>query len=336
MFARSAIIGQHFAFAYGRTGVLQQNLLTQSDIDRLLGAHDRQEADRILTELKFTQLINQSLGKHEAILQALAAWVRTEVLSMSPADQADIFDILWLEEDAALLAFLLKEYHGLSSDISQPPRPALSAWHPDDLRRLVQEDVANNMPDALIRFAREQKMTERPVARAIDTAVARFTASLRIARANKSRSTTIRRYVKHEIDSMNIRTALRLADSANEEVRPLLVEGGTIPPQELTGSLSSIAAAVRKSGISYRLADLLERTPDDVNAIERLLRDVSAEDISNMWNLPLRIEPIFAFAATALAQLRFLRVLFIGKRADMPPQELKRALPPFLSSTHYV
>jgi len=55
-----------------------------------------------------------------------------------------------------------------------------------------------------------------------------------------------------------------------------------------------------------------------------------------MWNIPLSIEPVFAFAALAQSQLALLRALIIGKRANLDPQTIKKMLPPFLSASHYV
>jgi len=75
----STLLGQNFSFASGRTGVLQLLLLTQPDIDRLLGSRDTSEANKILTELKLTSIINQGLNEGDAILQAVGAWIRHEV-----------------------------------------------------------------------------------------------------------------------------------------------------------------------------------------------------------------------------------------------------------------
>jgi len=84
MSALQSVIGQHFAYASGRTGVLQQLLLTASDRDRLLGAANLPEAESILTELKLTNPIEQGLKKSDEILLAIGAWVREEVEIMAP------------------------------------------------------------------------------------------------------------------------------------------------------------------------------------------------------------------------------------------------------------
>jgi len=74
---------------------------------------------------------------------------------------------------------------------------------------------------------------------------------------------------------------------------------------------------------------------EDTNVIEQGCSEVIASDIARMWNVPLTIDPLFAFAALTISQLRLLRVLLIAKRNGLSPQEVKKVLPPFLSASHY-
>ena len=104
-------------------------------------------------------------------------------------------------------------------------------------------------------------------------------------------------------------------------------------PRAFAGA-RSVAALVRVHGF-YALADLLDQPNHTGSDIERMLSDIRAEDIGALWNEPLKLEPVFAFAATALTQLALLRALLIGKRAQLSPQEIKRLLPPFLTASHY-
>ena len=130
------LIGQQFAYAFGRTGVLQQLLLTQPDVDRLLGAHDRKDLEKILTELKLTNMIDQSISKSDEILQAVGSWIRSEVELMSPEEKRPVFNILWLKGDSALLSYLLKKHHKLTSIISKEPETSITSYNPEiDLPR---------------------------------------------------------------------------------------------------------------------------------------------------------------------------------------------------------
>ena len=334
MTAVASLIGQQFAYAHGRTGVLQQLLLTQSDVDRLLGAAGGKEVEQILIELKMTSIIDQGIREGGEVLQAVSAWVRREVELMSPASKRPVFNILWMEGDAPLLAYLLKQAKGIAAETSTEPISGMTAYSPNALRALVQENQASTLPEHLVSFVQEVLDAEDLDARTIDTKVAQYVASTSLALAKTSGSRHIRTFVQHSIDLQNIRTALRLAEEQDEVSFSYLLEGGTIPAQELAGSQENTLRAIDRSDLGYILGDALQE--EDSNALERALSGVTAADISAMWNVPLSIEPAFAFAAIAIAQLKLLRMVLIGKRNGLSPQDIKKALPPFLSAAHYL
>ena len=335
MFTRSSVIGQHFAFAHGRTGVLQQFLLAQSDVDRMLGAHDSHEMQQVLTELRFTKLIDQSLRDENDILAACQAWVRREVTSMTPKGLQPVFDILWLDGDMPVLAYLLKQKKGLTSSISRLPNPPYFVYGTDALRALVDSDDAGELPGPLVAFVRDVHAQTSRDPRGIDTAVAQYAADAKLRLAAKSGSRAMTRYVRHYIDVQNIRTVLRFSAEDRASALPHLIDGGTMTPKSLVAKGSSLAVQVRNAEF-YKLADSIDRSPEDSNDIERALNAILAEDVSVFWNTILSIESLFAFAITALAQIRLLRAIVIGKRNDLRPQDIKRMMPQFLSASHYV
>ena len=335
MTAIQSLIGQEFAYAHGRSGVLQQLLLTQSDLDRLLGASGGKEVEQILIELKMTSIIDQGIREGNDVLNAVGAWIRKEVEQMTPLSRQPIFNILWMEGDAPFLAYLLKEKQGLTSPISTEPTSGISAYSSDALRALVRDDDEGTLPEHLVSFVKEMSEEQDLDARTIDTRVSQYVANTSLALARAANSKLIQRYVQHLIDLQNIRTALRLADEEDEVCLPYLLEGGTIDSNDLAGPLENTIKAIGRSNLGYFLNDCLQ-TIDDVNALERNLSEVIAVDIADMWNVTLSIEPTFAFAAIAIAQLKLLRMILIGKRNGLSPQDIKKALPPFLSATHYL
>jgi len=331
----SSIVGQHFAFASGRIGTLQLLLLTQSDVDRMLGAHSGKEAEAILTELKLTSMIDQGIGKGEEILKAVGGWVRKEVESMSPLSKDPIFHILWLEEDAPLISYMLRNHHGLTSEISREPISGMTAYDPEALKALIEEGTEGTLPSHLIKFIKEMKNLSDITPQKIDASVAQFVANLQLKLARTSGSKEIRRYVSHRIDLINIRTAVRLLKEEMEDPQSLFLDGGTLNPKKLMSDLSQIVATVERSSLPVSLGEAVREGAEDTNVIEQGCSEVIASDIARMWNVPLTIDPLFAFAALTISQLRLLRVLLIAKRNGLSPQEVKKVLPPFLSASHY-
>jgi len=326
----SSLIGQHFAYASGRTGVLQQILLTESDKDRLLGAQNLDATEQILTELTITNAIDQGLRKADDILFALGLWTRNEVEQMTPENKRPTFHILWIEEYSPLLSYLLKKHAGLTSPASREPQSRIPAHEALELKKLIEEDEAGQLPRALISFVREMKERKDVTPESIDAAVAQYIADRQIQLARKSGSKEILLYVSHKIDLNNIRTALRKAPSS------AFLTGGTLHLEKAEGNTEAIAKAIDISDLPFTLGQAIRKNSDDPNALEMALSQVIAHDIAHMWNIPLSIEPVFAFAALAQSQLALLRALIIGKRANLDPQTIKKMLPPFLSASHYV
>ncbi len=332
----STYVDQAFAFAHGRIGVLQQFLLARTDIDRLLGAHDLQETEHILTELKMTANIDQGLERGDAMLDAVAAWVKREVIDMSPPEKHEIFQILWLENDAPLLAYLLKQQHGFTSEISRVPADSLTTYEAAELRKLMETEKSEILPETLTRFVHDVSHMQDPSPAHIDAAVAQWLANAQLKIAKTSKSAGIRTFVRHRIDVVNIRTALRLISAATEVRKAQLISGGSMNVQQLLGDRKSIAHAVEYADLGLHLTQIVQSPDSDTNALERALSDVLASDIADMWNVTLSVEPLFAFAALAASQLRVLRVILIGKRAALSPQDIKKILPPFIPVSHYV
>ncbi len=330
----SSLLGQHFAYASGRTGVLQQILLTASDRDRLLGAATLEDAEQILTELKLTDPIDQGLRKADDILEALSAWIEEEVRNMSPESMRPVFSILWIEESAPLLSYLLKKHFGFTSEISKEPQSTMEETDRQQLKELLENDAAGTLPAPLVSFVRETKKRSDLSPESIDALVSQYVANLHIALAKKSKSKGIKNYVTHRIDLTNIRTALRLKEL--EADLSVFLQGGSLDVKRLTGNLEGIVKAIERSSLPFSLGEEVRKNADNPSALEKALSEVTANDIAHLWNVPLSIEPVFAFAALAKSQLALLRALIIGKRAALEPQDIKQMLPPFISASHYV
>ncbi len=334
MSSMTAVIGQHFAFASGRTATLKQHLLSQSDVDRLLGSHSFAAFETALGELSFIRDANTGAEGSEALLHATEIWMQREVNAMSPETKRPVFGILWLTGDAPRLAYLLKKYHGLSSAVSKEPVTSLSLWDPEHIRNAVEGNATSDgLPESVLAFIASIKKLIKPSPWTIDRAVARFIAERRVALARASGSADIVRYVQHSLDITNIRTALRMSSSSMSHADEALLPGGTLSLKRLTGPKANIRSAI---AVSDLYAPFIPASgsiaPID---IEHIGAAILADDIGRMWTVPLTVEPVFAFAAMVMAHVRLLRAIAIGKRNALSPQEIKHILPPFISASQF-
>ena len=322
---------QTHAYGFGRIGVLQEYLLSQEDVNRLVNAKNITELTSVITELKISSQVEYHEHPHRFI-NNIELWLRSEVRSMVSDAEQEIFDILWMKDDAALLAYLLKKHHGLTSALSTEPHVGATAYRPQDLRTLVTGGDAASAPQSLRVFVRALREDRALSAQEIDTRVARFFAEEQVRIARKG-SEALRLYVAHHIDLQNIRTARRLG--AGEKPEDHLLPGGDISLSRFSTDPQKLADLVRGSHLQAALADSIQTAEDTTIVLERGLAKAIAFDIAQMRMQTLAIEPIFAFAAIAQSQFRLLRTILVGASAGLSSAELRNLLPPLLSASPY-
>ncbi len=320
------------AYGHGRVGVLQEYLLTQAEVERMVAAKDADELARIITELKLSSQVEYNNNPHRFI-NNIERWLKTEVESMVSEKERDVFNILWIKDDASLLAYLLKKHHNFTSDISTEPHVGATAFDPDDLRTIVNGGDAPALPESLRTFIRTMRTDTTLTPQQIDTKVAQFVAHEQIALAKKG-SDAILLYVAHHIDLQNIRTARRLRK--DEHPMDHLLSGGEISVSRYSLDPARLADLVRGSHLGSALADSIQTSEDSSIVLERGLAKAIAFDLSRMRSNALTIDPIFAFAAITQSQLKLLRTILVGKSAHLTKEELQRLLPPFLSASPFV
>ena len=311
-----------FGFAYGRLGVLQQMLVSQTDVDRLLGTHDVKECKRAIRELSFTQNIDK---ESEALLQEVALWVQREVSSMAAGPSQAVFHILWLQEYAPTLMYLLKKQAGLLADEAQAPPALFEAYKEEQVLNLLERNIAGSLPQTLSalneQFKQDQKQGERSeLPKIIDQRVAQFVADTQVELAKRSGSTLLIDYVTHQIDQQNIRTAARAVHHDGADVSQFIAGGSVSVRSWAAATNETLPNVIARSSVGMQVEDALSSPIE----LEKQLAENTASDIAKMWNVPLSIEPVFAFAALVLNHLRVLRVILIGKK-------LKQCYRPLLS-----
>ncbi|OGJ54946.1 hypothetical protein A3D11_02760 [Candidatus Peribacteria bacterium RIFCSPHIGHO2_02_FULL_49_16] len=330
------LIAQHFAFSYGRLGVLQRYLLDETDKDRLLGSRTIEEAEHILMELSCTGVIDQGLSHFEDILSALEQWVQHEVQIAALQQKKHIFDIVWLEGDKVLLSFLYKQERGWVKDTGRKLLSGISVFSEEELRAVMHGERRDTFPKELASCMAALRVQDSCTPAEIDAAVADAVARIQVRLAEESGSKDILAYTRLRIDLTNLRTALRVLQGTITPPFSFLF-GGTLEESALeTNAIASLQGAVDRSAFGYHMPHSLDFLVENPLLFEQDISHVIAGYIAPMWNKALSIEPLFAFAVTVLSQLNFLRSLFIAKRNNLPAEELREMLPRFLSGSHYV
>lgn len=334
MLSTSPILGQQFAYGFGRIGVLQQHFLSQGDIDRLLGAHDDQQLLQIVGELDLAHGIEPTTDPRELTVR-MERHFQAEVRAMAGADHREIFDILWLPNDGALLAYLLKKHYGLTSAISVEPLAGSYAYPPQALQSLIETGKTSaDLPRSLTEFVLRMRARFGATPQVIDDSVSQYVIEEQLRLAKKSGSRLILRYIQHQIDLKNIRTARRLRPE--DDPKTHLMVGGRIPVADLSADPKKLASLIQSSHLPSELADSLGDSDEASVALERGLARAMARDISAMRERVLSMEAVFAFAIIMQSQIRVLRTIAIGKSMKLKAEEITQLLPPFFSASPFV
>jgi PIN domain nuclease of toxin-antitoxin system len=321
--------GLDFAYGYGRVGVLQQNLLHKQDIDRLISAHTDKELHQILGEISFTSSVMPM--DNLDFVPAMERWLKDQMFRLAPEGKAGVFDILWLREDQAVIAHLLKEYHEQTSGLTQIQQSSVTAYDIDMLRKQVMESGHRELPEDIAHFIESIKAKKNIRPEEIDHETAVFIANKQLELAKASGSPLIIRYVRHLIDLQNIRTARRI--KPGEDTAHLFIAGGEIDPRRITTNPREIALLIHNSTLPQTLADSMTDSDDTALVLERSLNRGLAHDVAEMRSVPLSLEPIFAYGVMALSQILMIRTILIGKAAHLEAADIARMLPPIFSTS---
>jgi hypothetical protein len=221
---------------------------------------------------------------------------------------------------------------GLTSSIAEKPLSTLSLCTEEDLR------VFFNDPTSHVPMARELRSLKKTIDEAgdvsgkdIDAIVASWSASISLKRAKKYGSARIVAYVRHTIDLHNVRSYIRFRDDASK----YMLQGGLLPLSTFRGNHTTFRMNLARTPYDFLVSDAMDRNDEEWIALELAIATLRTDDLHAMWNTTLGPEPVFAFFATILEQSAVLRALMIGKENGFAPQEIKRALPPLLTASHY-
>lgn len=331
MSTSASLTGSNFAYAYGRIGVLQQKLINQGNIDRLVGAHNEAQLRQVLSEIPFTApaMPQESLSD---VPFAMERWLKKELTDLVPEDKAPIFNILWLREDQSIIAHFLKEFFGHTSGLTSVQRKAVTAYGIEQLENLILRDNAEFIEDVeLVDFIASMKKQRSLTPSKIDHDVGIFIAAKQMQFARLSHSPLIVRYVRHLIDLQNIRTLRRLPEGQSGE--GLFIPDGEINIKSLVEHPKDLAELIRSSTLPSKLVDSMHHGEDSTIVIERSLHQGLAHDIAEMRSIPLSIESIFAYATMAQSQIFMVRSILIGKDAGLTGQDIGKLLPPVYSTS---
>jgi len=236
---------QHMSYVYSATrlNTLGTQLLSQTDIDRLLVALPGEELQTALKETYLAPYVLQVPG--EDVAEAIeVTLVEAKQLIHRIAPQGDIFQVLWVQYDIHNLRLFAKATReGKTLEELSNYASNRGIYTPEQLHEHVEAGTLNRLQidwqsayDAALRHVEAGELDQ--VDGVFDELL--FTTIKRTA--NTCNDSFIKKYVAAVIDTYNLKATLRRIRLSDANLRPSFISGGTFAESEIS-SKDSVATA---------------------------------------------------------------------------------------------
>ena len=329
-----------YAYAVARIRGMETRLLDHQWIERLL-AEDAGGALKVLADSAFQEAV-ADVGRPEDIedglVRALAETLQT-VSALSP--EPELIDLFRLRWDFRNLKSMVKASLLKLSDEDAGPGgkgiglvDGMGTIDLTVLRKAVADGDYVSLPKVLADAARAAVETFRDsselagVNREFDLAMWAH----QLAVAAESGSEFLTGYFRIEIDTINIRTFIRVKESGGDRTDLLraLVPGGTLDPSLLETHLDEPADAFARSleyGRYGALAPVFrEWTVDAAHVLELACDNILLNYVEPARTIAYGIEPLVAFILVRQLEIKLVRAAMAAKLDGVSRDELEGRL----------
>jgi vacuolar-type H+-ATPase subunit C/Vma6 len=325
-----------FLFLAGQIRALESKLVTQSQLDRMIGASSPEDAFRVLIELSYAQYFDEQTRPQDFEKVIERGILETKELILNGTENAEAFELLWKQEDLNNLkrALKLRLVDGKSDIGKFEARNGFSlfgSFSAEEIQSVVFGDEAKKILPAEYAEAISQaeslwKQSEafQDVEFALD--VAHFNYLSRLAR--KTGISFIRQYARRLADSTNLRALLRniLLQGKNLPLAAFVPQG-TLPFEDIkeVTTLEAFKKVLTKT-VFFGLDTIFdEKKTDEENLLvferamakehQRFLTDSEEGEIGAI-QIPL------VYMEKRLRDARLIKFIMFAKFYGMDPEKI--------------
>lgn len=302
----------------------EARMLSTAKLDRMLAEPNFADACRIATESGYEDMSEMDVAGINAALAAFRAREIAEISELAP-DVAvlDLFRMKYGYHNAKVIVKSLGDPEKDADLLSDAAR-----FTPEEILEVYQsESGAGRLPEAYAAAIREAKTalarTGNPQISDYILDKTYFAEQLR--EAKKSGKPFIEEYVRIQIDKSNLRSALRTLGMERREelLEYALIEGGTIPVEEVRGAMESREDLLRLYGptIFGKAAAAAGMTQFEKEA-DNAVRDFVLQSNFVSFGQEVLIEYLSALEN----EITSLRIILTGKRMGIPEAKLRERL----------
>lgn len=319
--ANNIIKDTDYLYASARIKALEKNLLTRDRMERMCEARSMEDAFKVLTECGWPEIASASMSDVEAAL----AHRRSETFALirSVAPDKRIPDVFLMKYDYHNLKTLLKSE--VTGEKSEPLLIDAGRVPVRQLLAMVRENNFSDMPTAMAKIVVEGRdllsRTRDPQLLDFYLDRAQFTEMLETAEAFGSAFLT--GYIKLMIDSVNLRSAVRLRrmGKGSETLRFALLPGGNVSIMYLQHDITpdlidSVFASSPLSAAASAGAAVL-RGEGSLAAMDLASDDALLRYLKRAKYVAFGAETLIGYLAAQESELTAVRIIIAGRLAGL-------------------
>ena len=316
-----------YLYAGARIKALENNLLSENQMDVLLSAKSYDEAIHNLHETFMGPYLARNRDTSiPYMLEMVVSDTKKFLISIAP--NPTLLNILWLKYDFYNLAAIVKGFKkGLEPNDIESLCFRSGIYKPSDL---IEAYRNKNLQKYDSRFKRSvdraESVTEvSEVDRIMN--IAYFEAIKEIAVGSKERF--LNDYVELLIDFFNIQANLRALShgSPGKAPRPIYVQGGTIPKTYL-GDKESLLNAVSRLGQAKLWEEAVKEYRDTGSyaEIETAFDNHIESFVREKGNETFSIASLYSYFQAIKNNVQIVRTILVGKHSELPEHELRKTV----------
>jgi len=316
---------------------LEKYLLDQTDIDRMVGAKDAQEALKVLENTNYARELKESISKilakdyRKILLTDLQIGKK---LLLYLVNNFFLIKLILLPFDIHNIKIFFKEKF-FNKDL----RKFISlhgSQKSEELQKAVKGEETNIDQDfQRIIKETEEKFKKNPLAQELDVHLDKEIWQLSLLLAQKMKSNFLQNFIKKKIDILNLKTILRAyLLNTLDKLEEWLIEGGNIGIKKfgVLGKAQNLREAIQvliplfppkiAKGMEFCLREreiFFEKTLDK---LFRELDNAEIEELRESRFISAGPEVIFCYFLARLNANRNVRIILEGKLAGFKQEEI--------------
>lgn len=320
-----------YLYASARLRCLERDLLNREKMDRMIEAKTMEDVAKVLAESNYPELAPQTLAEVEQMLSE--ARLETFKLLDSMAPDPRLIDVFKVKFDYHNIKTILKGeqgesggYRELLSPCGRVPAAALQ----DAMREGSYSDLPKPMRKAIEEARETLARTADPQLTDCILDIACYTEMLAIAK--ETGSAFLVGYVKLLIDSINLRTAIRVKRMGKgfDFLRASLIEGGDIAVSRLYGDITpDLLDAVyhgKELAEAAAIGAAVLRNEAGLAKVDLAADDALTHYLQNAKYVAFGEQPLVAYMAAKENEITAIRTIMSGRFAQLAPETIRERL----------